>query len=387
MQLQRQTAAASLIENMGSIESQMAQMGMTMQQHATDNLNKIVTNVGYQGLAAQAGGNLGMLSYYENSLGLAPGALSNPSSLSQLETLRQQQVALGAQRVQIQMYNAGLGGNTTATNSNTPGLYVNSPGGGQALVATQTTGSDSQGRPYSVSGTQAKGLLSNGATIDPGTNNIVVPDIGYYIAQQDGSYRLSIDPNSSDGQYIQYSSRAQNPAPWQPAGSLSNQRMTRNALTRQANAAITNYVNSPTYKNVSAAATYFVKLNAGLKNPGSIGDPEIIDSLVKINTGGQGAITEQQYAAYAKGQTWADMYQVQQGKIVKKGGTLSGQQRQDIQNLARDTISQYGQQYQTLYVQALKNMDNQGIPDAFWGNIPDWNQILQGQLAQPLTAE
>lgn len=375
-QLQRQTATAGIVENMASIQAQIMQMGMTMQQHTTDNLNKVVTNVGYTGLASQAQDNPQMLSYYENSLGLAPGALSNPQSLHQLETLRQQTVAQGAQKVMIQMYNAGL--SNGGAPSGPPGTYVTPPGGSSVLVAPQTTGSDSQGRPYSFNGTQAKNLLAGGASTDPGTNNITVPGMGYYIAQQDGSYRLSLDPNSSEGQFVQYSNMAANPAPWQPTGSLSNQRMTRNALTRQANAAMKNYTDSPTYKNVASGATYLAKLDAGLKNPGSVGDPDIIDSLVKINTGGQGAITEQQYQAYAQGQTWSDKFQVTNGKIMATGGTLSPQQRTAIKDLAVDTFSNYQQQYEQLYVQAMKNMQNQQIPSAFWGNLPDWTQMISG---------
>lgn len=384
-QLQKEQMSASIAESMASIETQMQSMAITMNKNTSANLNKIVTNVGYTGLAAQAAGDPQMLAHYEQLLGLSPGALSDPKALSKLETLRQQTVSQGAQRVQIQMYNAGLAGHPTGTNSNTPGLYVNNAGGsgGQSIVATQTQGKDSQGRPYAFTGAQAKALLSSGATIDPGTNNIVVPGIGYYIAQSDGSYRLSLDPNSAEGQFIQYSQRAANPAPWEPSGSLSNQRMTRNAMTRQANAALSQYVNSPTYKNVSAAATYLAKLNAGLQNPGSIGDPDIIDSLVKINTGGQGQITEQQYNAYAQGATWADRFQVVQGKVVAKGGTLSPSQRSEIAKLVGDTLDQYRAQYSSLYVQAMKNLDNQGIPDAFWGNMPDWSQMISGGVVQP----
>lgn len=381
-QMQRQTATASVVESMAGIQSQMMQMGMTMQQHTTDNLNKVVTNVGYQGLAAQAQDNPQMLSYYENSLGLAKGALSNPQSLKQLETLRQQTVALGQQRVNIQLYNSGL---LTGQNpSGPPGTYVTPPGQSPVLVATKTSGNDSQGRPYTMNANQAQNMLKNGATTDPGTNNITVPGIGYYVAQPGGSYALSIDPSSAEGKFIQYRNQAENPSPWQPVGSLSNQRMTRTALTRQTNSALKQYVDSPLYQNVSSAATYFAKLYAGLNNPGSIGDPDIIDSLVKINTGGQGQITEQQYAAYAQGQTWADKFQVVQGKVVAKGGTLAPDQRTGIAKLAQDTFANYQSEYETMYVQAMRNLDNQGIPDAFWGNMPDWSGLIGGASFTPL---
>jgi len=105
-QLQRQQATAGVVESMASIESQMMQMGMTMQNHSADNLNKIVSNVGYTGLAAQSQGNPQLQGYYENLLNLAPGTLSNPAALQQMETYRQQQLALGQQKVQVSVGNA-----------------------------------------------------------------------------------------------------------------------------------------------------------------------------------------------------------------------------------------------------------------------------------------
>jgi hypothetical protein len=111
--LQRQTATAGVLSNLASYESQRQQMGMTMQQHATDNLNKIVTNVGYQGLAAQAQGNPKILGYYENLLGLSPGSLSDQSALAGLETYRQQTIAQGQQKINISV-GGGTGGGGSA---------------------------------------------------------------------------------------------------------------------------------------------------------------------------------------------------------------------------------------------------------------------------------
>lgn len=249
----------------------------------------------------------------------------------------------------------------------------------EPVVSSNSVGNDNQGRPYSISSDAGKALVAKGATTDAGTNNLIVPGIGYYVQQKDGSYKLSLDPDSSEGQYEKYKALAADPPAYKPMGSLSNQRMTRNALTRQVNAALTQYVNNPVYQNVSSGAAYLSKLQAGLQNPGSVGDPDIIDSLVKINTGGQGAITEQQYAAYSQGQSWADRYAVENGKIVSKGGTLSPDQRQGIADLASDTFANYEKQYKVLYTQAMKNLENQSIPPAFWGNMPDWNNLISGK--------
>lgn len=378
--LQKEQMSASVVESMASIESQMMQMGLTMQQHATDNLNKIVTNVGYQGLAAQAQGSPQMLSYYENLLGLASGSLSNPQSLAKLETLRQQTVAQGAQRVQIQMYNAGL--STGGSPSAPPGNYITSPSGTQSLVATNAQGSDNQGRPYNLSSNQAQTLLSNGATKDPGTNNIVVPGIGYYIGQGDGSYRLSIDPKSTEGQYIQYKNRVDNPTPLSIPGGPTQQRMARNAYTRQVNSALKQYVESPTYKNVSGGVTYLARINAALTNPGSVSDLELADSIVKLNNAG-GQVTDAQLQTYLMGQSWGDKFSVLNGKINAKGGFLSPQQRADMKQQANETFSNYRSQYEELYSAAMKNLDAQRIPDAFWGNMPDFTSFLGGTSYTP----
>lgn len=110
MAMQRDNLVASVSEHLASIENQKTQMGMTMENRVSDDVNKIVTNIGYTGLAAQARGNLDMLGYYEHTLKLVPGSLSNPASLQQLETYRQQQLAQGQQKINISV---GAGGGST----------------------------------------------------------------------------------------------------------------------------------------------------------------------------------------------------------------------------------------------------------------------------------
>lgn len=358
--LQEQNNQASIIEYLQG-------MAQTMQQNTNSNLNKIVTNVGYQGLAAQAQDNPQVLSYYEQNLGLSPGALSNPQSLAQLETYRQQTIAQGAQKVQIQMYNAGLSTGTTSTN--TPGGYITSPTGTQSLVATNLTGSDSQGRPYNVTQAQSQSLLKGGATVDPGTNNIVVPGVGYYVAQSDGSYRLSVDPTSTEGQYIQYSNMVNNPTP------VSSSPLNARRESMVAQAAIKNYVASPIYQNVSQGAVYLSRINSAMTDPGSVSDLELADSIIKINNGG-GQVTDAQLSTYFSGQSFGDQFAIVGDKLTAKGGVLSPQQRSDLSQLASQTFSKYRDQYQQLYVEAMKNMQSQNIPDAYWGNFPDFTSFL-----------
>jgi hypothetical protein len=147
-QLQRQQMTASVAESIASIESQMMTMGMTMQQHTTDNLNKIVSNVGYSGLAAQAKGDKNMLSSYEYYLGLDHGTLSDPQRLHQLETFRQQQLAQGQQKINISV---GAGGGSTGIPSNATDAQV------QYYMTTGTVPSFG----YGTAGQQARNAFWN----------------------------------------------------------------------------------------------------------------------------------------------------------------------------------------------------------------------------------
>lgn len=382
-QLQRQSATASVTESMASIESQMISMGQTMQQNANGNLNKIVTNVGYQGLAAQAQGNPQILSSYESILGLSPGSLSNPTSLAQLETYRQQTIAQGQQKVQIQMYNAGIG-----TGGIQPQIVAN-PGGGASV--TQPYASTDLVRPtwlnanvpLSMSDAQMQQYLSSSsATMDSGTKNVVAPGIGYYLQQSDGSYVLNsavptkTATNSVDSQYQNMVGTMKKDQQTPVAGSPLN----KGRLSRNANTALKNYVGSTVYQQVSNAVSYLARVKAAMQNPGSISDTELADAIIKINTGG-GQVTEAQIGTYFQGQSYADKFAIVGDKMTAKGGVLSPQQRQDLAALAQETFTNYQTQYEQLYVQAGQNLEGQGIPLNYLANIPDFTELLNGQAA------
>lgn len=76
-------------------------------KNASDAYGKIVTNVGYTGLAGALAGDPYSQSLAEKSLMLPQGTLSNPSALKQLETYRQQTIGLGQQRLNVSIANNG----------------------------------------------------------------------------------------------------------------------------------------------------------------------------------------------------------------------------------------------------------------------------------------
>lgn len=88
------------------LETQLLTLQTNMQQHAADAYNKIVSNVGYTGLAAATAGDPYTQRLAERALMLPEGTLSNPTALSKLETYRQQSIAQGATRITIQNQNS-----------------------------------------------------------------------------------------------------------------------------------------------------------------------------------------------------------------------------------------------------------------------------------------
>ncbi len=369
--LQRQSLTANITQSMASIESQMMQMGMTMQQHAIDNTNKIVTNIGYTGLASQAGGNPQVLKSYESLLGLAPGSLSNPQTLQQMDTIRQQQLALGQQKVNIQMYTAGMGtGGTTAPITLNPNGSISGATDPSTLQrpawlpnSVPLTMSASDMEQYTKANTAAK--------VDGKTNNIIAPGIGYYIQQSDGSYVLnSALPSTVDTQYSQIKTTMDN------AGIFSGSPTVTRKWTLSANSAISSFKDTGTYKIASNVAPYLAAIHAAAQNPGdkAISDFELLDSFVKAAKGGTGQVTDSQINVMLHGASINDSWNILQQKL-EKGGVLSQAQRNSIVSLADETYKRNLQDYQKGYVQAVQAMQSQGIPPQFWRNLPDFTSL------------
>jgi len=376
----RQQLSVSVTESLASIQNQMLQMGMTMQNNARSAAQYNVTQMGYQGLAQSAQGNPQMLNNYENLLGLAPGSLSDPNALAQMDTYKNQQLQLNNYKAAIQAYQAGYGGGGAPGYGTTQ--PVGAPGGagiGQAGVnpidPTSLTRPSwvNKDVPLSMSAEDMQTYTSanKAATVDPGTNNIVAPGVGYYLQQSDGSYVLKAAlPSPVDTQYNQIKQTIANAGVFQGSPTVTRK------WSLSTNAAISSFKDTGTYKVASNVAPYLAAIHAAAANPGdkSISDFELLDSFVKAAKGGSGQVTDSQVNLMIQGASLGDKYSTLQQKL-QNGGVLSTAQRQSLVQLADETYKRNLADYQKGYVNAVQGMQSQGIPPQFWTNLPDFTTL------------
>lgn len=378
--LQRQQMTASITTNLASVETQMIQMGMTMQNNARSAAQNAVTNMGYTGLAASAQGNPQMLSYYENVLGLAPGALSNPTTLAGMDTYKNQQLQINNYRAAISAYSAGyggggLGGGTGGGTAGMPGYPAQGQVGVTPVdpVTLVRPSYVNNNVPLTMTADQMTQYMGTqkAASVDPGTHNVVAPGIGYYMQQADGSYVLKAAlPSPTD---TQYSSIKQT---MDSAGVFSGSPSVTRKWTLSANSAISSFKDTGTYKIASNVAPYLAAIHAAAVNPGdkAISDFELLDSFVKAAKGGTGQVTDSQINVMLHGASINDSWNILQQKLGN-GGVLAPAQRQAIITLADETYKRNLQDYQKGYVQAVQAMQAQGIPPQFWRNLPDFTSL------------
>lgn len=136
------------------------------------------------------------------------------------------------------------------------------------------------------------------------------------------------------------------------------------------------YIKSPIYEAVANGAIYLQRINAADQVPGSVSDEDLLDSLVKLNTGGN-AVTDSQVRLITDGKSLADSINVW-GQKLNKGGVLSPDQREQIKSLANKVYENYQKAYTPIYQQATSQLKSAGIPQSLW-TIPDWNK-LSGQI-------
>lgn len=98
------TAADKKVETATGLTVQLATLQNTIQKNAQDNYDKIVSNIGYKGLASVMAGDPYNRAIAEKSLGLPEGTLADPKSVAKLDTYKEKQLALSATRINI---NAG----------------------------------------------------------------------------------------------------------------------------------------------------------------------------------------------------------------------------------------------------------------------------------------
>ncbi len=146
------------------------------------------------------------------------------------------------------------------------------------------------------------------------------------------------------------------------------------ALWAGAATKITNpYTKNPQYELFASAQPYLQRMNAAAQMKSSIGDTDILDSLVKLETGGN-AITEAQVRTTVDGKSVADSLDILKNKLVSQGGVLSDQQRKEALDLGKKIYSNYKTGYKPLYDMASKQLSAANIPKAYW-TIPDLDEL------------
>lgn len=133
-----------------------------------------------------------------------------------------------------------------------------------------------------------------------------------------------------------------------------------------------NFLELPAYKLLSNAGPMLARIEGAISIPGSVSDNDLLDSVIKLNTGGQ-AITEAQVNTILKGRSFADEANVWRKKLAK-GGVLSDDQRKQLINLSNAVYKNYQKLYQPVYDAATKKLESSGIPEEFW-TIPDLNAL------------
>lgn len=131
------------------------------------------------------------------------------------------------------------------------------------------------------------------------------------------------------------------------------------------------------YKLTADAVPYLARIDAASKVPGSVSDQDLLDSLTKLNTGGN-AVTDAQVALITNGKSFSDWASTLSNRF-KNGGVLSNDQRKEIRDIAGNIYQNYRKTYQPIYEKAAKQLEDSGIPKAFW-TIPDLNAIGDEQM-------
>lgn len=410
-------------EQTGLLET-MASLQQTMNSNAVANYQKTITQLGGDMSAFASTVPPSMQPYVENLMGFAPGTLSNPQELQILTnaSYKQIQLQIAAQRAAVYGYNAGYpvniqtptsgaGGNTTGTTTDTP-TNLNQPispflsTSNQSTTGYTVTSQDTGGLTQiaktlgvSVSALQAANpqiTKASGYNVEAG-QNLTVPipvkdnstgqtgyisptDFNPSTMTQLGGATVTPPKTATDTAYNAMKAQVDAAAATPVTGSPLN----KGRYTRNANSALKNYIASATYQTVSNAVPYLSRIQSALKDPGSITDTSLADSIIKIETGG-GQVTDSQISTYFAGQSFADQFAVVGDKIVAKGGVLSPQQRTDLASLAEGTFGYYQQQYEGLYVQAMGALKAQGIPLNYGTNLPDFNSLLAQTAPTALT--
>lgn len=140
-----------------------------------------------------------------------------------------------------------------------------------------------------------------------------------------------------------------------------------------ASSAITKpYRDMAAYTLTRDAAPYLQRIDAAIKEPGSVSDVDLIDSLIKLNTGGN-AVTEAQVHLITQGKSWGDAVNVWKNKL-KTGGVISNEQRQQVVRIAHEIYENYKKGWAPIQDEVFKKLEASNIPKPFW-DMPDLNRL------------
>lgn len=132
------------------------------------------------------------------------------------------------------------------------------------------------------------------------------------------------------------------------------------------------YTNLSQYKLASDAQPYLQRIDAASKTPGPVADQDMLDSLTKLNTGGN-AITDAQVSLITDHKSYADALDVF-AKKFKAGGSLSDSMRKQIVDISHAIAANYLKGYQPVYEAASAQLKAAGIKPQFW-TIPDLSKF------------
>lgn len=137
------------------------------------------------------------------------------------------------------------------------------------------------------------------------------------------------------------------------------------------------YTSMSGYKLMSDAAPYIARINAASKTPGSVSDQDLLDSLTKLNTGGN-AVTDAQVSLITNGKSYKDWLGTVMNKF-QNGGVLSPDQRKQVVDISHNIYGNYRKTYQPIYDKASQQLTAAGIPKQFW-TMPDIGSIGDQQM-------
>jgi hypothetical protein len=186
-------------------------------------------------------------------------------------------------------------------------------------------------------------------------------------AQGQGQGGATSPASAAGGQVVPTSPASAAALPARPLGSGDARRYATTAAIL-----VKPYAEMPITKLLANAHPFLGRIDVAARTKGSAADQELLDSAVKLATGG-GQITEGQVNTILQGSSVMDRLNVYQ-KQLEQGGILSDDQKQQIKTLAHQVYEEYKRQYQPVNDAAVAQLKRAHIPLEFSG-LPDLNAI------------